>query len=198
MKNVVENLGKYAKKGAIPWNKGTKGVMKPNKTSFKKGHHSKTEFKKGHKSWLKGKKMPRDMVEKSRLKRIGRKDSLEVRLRKREIQLERVRRGEHNLYKGGITSVNKRIRGGIHYRLWREAVYARDNWTCQRCGKRGVFLHPHHIKNFAQYPKLRFAIDNGITLCKECHMEFHKKYGKENNNEKQLKEFLARRKTELQ
>ena len=26
-----------SKKGQIPWNKGTKGVMKPNKTSFKKG-----------------------------------------------------------------------------------------------------------------------------------------------------------------
>ncbi len=26
-----------AQKGRIPWNKGTKGVMKPNKTSFKKG-----------------------------------------------------------------------------------------------------------------------------------------------------------------
>jgi len=29
------------KKGMIPWNKGTKGVMKPNKTSFKKGKKAK-------------------------------------------------------------------------------------------------------------------------------------------------------------
>jgi ribosomal protein S14 len=37
------------KKGITPWNKGTKGIMKSNKTSFKKGQHysPKTEFKKG-------------------------------------------------------------------------------------------------------------------------------------------------------
>lgn len=28
---------RQAKLGSIPWNKGTKGLMKPNKTSFKKG-----------------------------------------------------------------------------------------------------------------------------------------------------------------
>lgn len=36
-------------KGQIAWNKGTKGLIKPNKGSFKKGEHRSvlTEFKKG-------------------------------------------------------------------------------------------------------------------------------------------------------
>jgi len=43
------------KKGYIPWNKGTKGIMKPNRTSFKKGHLApKTAFKKGHIPYSKG------------------------------------------------------------------------------------------------------------------------------------------------
>ena len=70
---------------------------------------------------------------------------------------------------GGITPENHRIRGGIEYRLWRESVFARDNWTCQRCSQRGGNLEAHHIKPFADYPELRFAIDNGITYCVGCH-----------------------------
>jgi hypothetical protein len=77
-------------------------------------------------------------------------------------------------WKGGITPINVRIRHSIEFRLWREAVFARDNWTCQKCKVRGNILHPHHIKSFSKYPELRFAIDNGITLCKVCHEELHR------------------------
>jgi len=93
-------------------------------------------------------------------------------------------------WKGGITKKNHIIRESIEYRLWREAVFARDNWTCQKTKKRGVELHSHHINNFSEFPELRFAIDNGITLSKEAHKEFHKIYGNKNNTGLQLLEYL--------
>ena len=78
----------------------------------------------------------------------------------------------------------------MEFRLWREAVFARDNWTCQKYGIKGGRLHPHHIKNFSEYPELRFAVDNGITFSEKAHKEFHKKYGIKNNTKEQLEEFL--------
>ena len=89
-------------------------------------------------------------------------------------------------WNGFTTPENDKIRGSIEYRLWREAVFARDNWTCQKCKVKGGTLHPHHIQNFAQFPELRFAIDNGITFCKEHHKEFHRSYGIKNNNQEQV------------
>ncbi len=96
-----------------------------------------------------------------------------------------------HFWKGGITPVNKIIRNSIEYSLWRNSVFARDGYTCQKYGIIGEKLHAHHILNFSQYPELRFAIDNGITLSKKAHKEFHKKYGKKNNTKEQLLEFLS-------
>ena len=96
-----------------------------------------------------------------------------------------------HLWKGGITPKNLKIRQGIEFRLWRESVFARDNWTCQKYRIRGCKLHSHHIQNFSDYPELRFAIDNGITLSEKAHKEFHKKYGYRHNTLEQLTDFLT-------
>lgn len=93
-------------------------------------------------------------------------------------------------WKGGITPKILRIRNSVETVLWREAVFARDHWTCQKTGIKKGPLNAHHIKNFAEFPELRFAISNGITLSEKSHQEFHKKYGRKNNTEKQLIEFL--------
>ena len=77
-------------------------------------------------------------------------------------------------WQGGKTNEIRKLRNSIKYREWRNNVYKRDNWTCQECGVKSkknkkVYLNAHHIKPFAHYSKLRFNINNGITLCIECH-----------------------------
>ncbi len=102
--------------------------------------------------------------------RKGRKLTLD----QRRERAERQRGSNSHLWRGGVDKPNKLIRASLEYRLWREAVFARDNWTCVFCGARSgkgkvVYLHADHIKPFALYPELRFAIDNGRTLCVPCH-----------------------------
>lgn len=77
-------------------------------------------------------------------------------------------------WKGGITPEIHKIRNSEQYRIWREEVFKRDDWTCQDCKKRSrtnnyVYIQAHHIKPFSIFPELRFEIDNGVTLCKKCH-----------------------------
>lgn len=64
------------------------------------------------------------------------------------------------------------------YRAWRDAVFVRDNYTCQRCGKRGGVLNAHHIIRYRDSVTNRTSIDNGITLCSKCHKLIHHEEGK--------------------
>lgn len=81
-------------------------------------------------------------------------------------------------WKGGITAEHILARNVAEYGLWHEAVLKRDNYRCVFClRKRGwdkaekkqVKMEVDHIKPFALYPELRYAIDNGRTLCVDCH-----------------------------
>jgi 5-methylcytosine-specific restriction endonuclease McrA len=72
-------------------------------------------------------------------------------------------------YSHGNSKLNDRIRGSARYRKWRREVFRRDRWTCQKCNQRGVTINADHIKPFALYPKLRFSLSNGRTLCEPCH-----------------------------
>lgn len=100
----------------------------------------------------------------------GKKLSLEKREKLRERNL-----GEKShFWKGGVSKENEKVRSSLNTRLWRKAVFERDNYTCQECGDRGrkghpVILNADHIKPFAYFPELRFDISNGRTLCLNCH-----------------------------
>lgn len=81
--------------------------------------------------------------------------------------------------------------GRIEYKLWRKACFERDNFTCQKSGQNGGNLEVHHIFNYKDFPELKLSIDNGITLSKKEHKNFHKIYGNRNNTKEQLINFLA-------
>lgn len=107
----------------------------------------------------------------------GNKNSLGHRFSNEERRmLSKLHKGEKShLWQGGKTPKDKLIRCNVEYRLWREAVFTRDNRTCQnrKCGSKEE-IQTHHIQSFARFPELRLAIDNGITLCKKCHRKADK------------------------
>ncbi len=111
--------------------------------------------------------------------------------KKTRIKMSKAQTGKKNHnWKNGITPINAKIRMNLDFKIWRETVFKRDNYTCQKTKIVGEKLHPHHIQNFAEYPELRFKISNGITLSEKAHQEFHKIYGTKNNTKEQLEEFL--------
>ena len=162
-------------KGHIPWNKNKQGLQ----IGYWNEKHRDGETKEKIRRGMRGKKNALGYVptEEHRTKisntKKGKKLSGETKRRMSKARKGRIGDKSSN-WKGGITSENERIRHGIEIRLWRESVFARDNWTCQKCGKRGVKLCAHHIKGFAKCKELRTSVENGITLCKECHILEHK------------------------
>jgi len=186
-------MAKFKKGHKGYWLGKKKPISKRTKEKIRKkliGHFVSLEVRKkisnklkGHQAWNKGKKWSKEIKEK--IRQTNKMKGIEPKIKFVGFGIN------HPRWKGGVNSKNHRIRGRVKYRLWREAVFIRDNWTCQKTGIRGKYLHPHHIQNFAQYPKLRFAISNGITLSKKSHRKFHEIYGTKNNTQKQLEEFLS-------
>lgn len=131
--------------------------MRDENGRFIKGHSylatGKTLFKKGYKPWNKGGKMSLEQRQKLKIAWVKRKMNGQ---------------GQPN-WRGGLTSISKKIRNSDEYAQWRLAVFERDNYTCQDCGKIGGRLVADHIKSFANFPELRFDINNGRTLCEDCH-----------------------------
>ena len=78
-----------------------------------------------------------------------------------------------HLWKGGITPETRSLRASTEYKLWRNSVFIRDNYTCIWCGQVGGLIEADHIEKWSVRPDLRFAIDNGRTLCKKCHKLRH-------------------------
>jgi len=99
-----------------------------------------------------------------------------------------VKREKNPMWRGGKTELGVLIRTSDKYKEWRKKVFERDNYTCQSCGRISkigdkVILECHHkiplsvlleennIKNMndAIDSKCIFDVENGLTLCKECH-----------------------------
>lgn len=152
----------------------------------KGGHHSEETKRKMSESHI-GKRpyvMTDEIKENMRLAQIGKKrspESIAKRVAKntgkkrsdeaRKNISESLKGDKSPSWKGGISKENDRIRKSVDFKLWREKVFERDNWTCCECDTRGGVLHPHHIKSFYEYPELRFEVNNGITLCVDCHRQ---------------------------
>lgn len=134
---------------------------------FQGGHPQfntgKTRFKKGHKGYWAGKKRP--------------SPTKETKYRMSQAQKKRVQEGKHHLWKGGITPYHKKVRTSLEHKIWSNAIYKKDNWTCRLCGKkcRKGNIIAHHLHLFSDFPELRFSLNNGITLCRSCHCKIHNK-----------------------
>jgi len=83
-------------------------------------------------------------------------------------RLEKMKPYEQNSWKGGITKETQRGRGGKLYKMWQVMVYERDGYSCVNCCSKEQ-IEAHHIKSWSKYPKLRYNVDNGKTLCIVCH-----------------------------
>ena len=163
---------------------------------YKRTKKHRDALKRGHKGiWSRhkhpnlGRKLPAEHIEKIRKANTGKKKSLEERKKisdrmkgntiwagkkhskkSKYLMSQKARKNEKsNFWKGGATKENKKLRSSARFRRWRDAVYKRDDYTCVFCGKRGGRLNPDHIKKFADFPDLRFNVDNGRTLCEKCH-----------------------------
>jgi 5-methylcytosine-specific restriction endonuclease McrA len=79
----------------------------------------------------------------------------------------------------------------FEYRQWRSGVFTRDHFTCIECGHGSNKLQAHHIiplnvlvqkheiinlTQAVQCDEL-WNINNGVTICKTCHLNLHKQKG---------------------
>ena len=106
--------------------------------------------------------------------------------------------GEKNyFYNPNLTSEDRELSQyryrNPQYREFRDSCFARDNYTCRITGKVSTGdIVVHHLNGFNWDIKNRANTDNGITLNKIIHKEFHRLYGKGNNTKEQFLEFIEK------
>lgn len=141
-----------------PWNKGTKGLVK---------------------AWNKGTKgcFSEESVEKMRQSALANPNRYWLGKKRPKGKLSAN-------WKGGATKFNKIVRMMKENIDWKIEVFKRDEFTCQECAEKG-YVEAHHIDRLTDILKRNniqtqdealnckelWNVDNGITLCKPCHLK---------------------------
>jgi 5-methylcytosine-specific restriction endonuclease McrA len=157
---------------------------------------------------LTGRKLSPAHIEKIRVLKTGlvqsaatrRKRSLALRGRVKPVAFVRhmseTRRGKSNPnYRHDLSARDRahlRVRGYTPgYNNWSRAVRARDHDICVVCDGPGELAH--HLNGYRSFPEQRADLDNGVTLCSNCHTAFHRRYGRLLVTKQQFTEFLRRK-----
>jgi len=76
------------------------------------------------------------------------------------------------IQKKSITPKTSKRKTGFLHQAWASLVKLRDE-KCTEC-KSVYDLHAHHIKSYKDFAELRYDVNNGVTLCGQCHRKIHK------------------------
>jgi hypothetical protein len=97
----------------------------------------------------------------------------------------------HPLWKSTKTDYERSLdRKFTGYKHWVKSVFERDDYTCQCCGQVGHNLNAHHLDGYEWCVDRRLDINNGVTLCSECHNFYHSIYGKSNVQREDFNVFM--------
>jgi hypothetical protein len=206
-RKLSEGRAKYFLNGGNSWNKGKKYSLEYRKKL--------SDAHKGQKSWCKGltkecnaslarasgkkkgRKFSAEQIKKMSQSLKGRKatsgcfvagsDKLKEIIKLAIKKNKTLTREKNHRWKGGPNKVIVAIRQCPQNKDWKLMVFGRDNYTCQKCGVRGVYLHAHHKIKLCDIVKnnniitfeealacdIIWDLDNGITLCRDCHYKLH-------------------------
>lgn len=153
---------------------------------LKKHNIPRRDFRVGNSLKWKDKEFRKNQIEKRKGKPSG---ALGKSWKLKHIKKSPNIKGENNPnWKGGKTKTSQLIRSSAEYSFWRKQIFERDNYACQNCGRRNkkgdkVIIEADHIYPFykiiddfnitsieeAISCKEFWDVDNGRTLCRECH-----------------------------
>ena len=133
--------------------------------------------------WLKSKYTDEKMTSPEIAEEIGcHENTVRHRLRSLNIPIRKNAGEHHHRWKGGVTPLHEKIRKSDKYLEWRDKVFQRDNYTCQWCKAKGdveadhifpfsYILEDNKIETLqkAKQCTALWDIENGRTLCEDCH-----------------------------
>ncbi len=147
----------------------------------------------GKNIWSKGKNISDEHKQKIRKFRLGKASGMLGKHHSKETKnkMAKAHKGSKApAWKGGITPIAALIRLSTKYKQWRTNCFIRDNFTCQKCGNKGVRLEVHHKRPFHKFlSEIKeylplfglyegamlynplWDLNNGITFCKKHHYQ---------------------------